>query len=139
MKNAGRLKVPMMKIHILWKVYFWFLTVVVLALLGGSIMQGVTAIKIVDIPISLVALAGVFGFAYQKSVLTGVFWKAWLPVVILWDIFANFVWDGRAQMEGLGLLDIIVVVAFFYLLFLPGYIALYQYGFRSERIWNRVA
>ncbi len=57
-----------MKTHIFWKIYFWFLLVVVGFLFGGFLVQGPDMIKLLDFPISLVSLAGLFGYAYQKSI-----------------------------------------------------------------------
>lgn len=126
-----------MRGQILWKIYLWFLVVVVGALYGASIREGLNVVRILDIPVTLISLAGVFGFAYRKSIWTSAFWKIWLPLVIVWDIFANFVWGGKSQMRDLGLIDIVFVAAVFYAVFLPGYIALFLYGFHSEKVWAR--
>lgn len=126
-----------MKTNILWKVYFCFLTAVVLVFLGGSITGPVSAIKIIDIPLSLIALAGLFGFAYQKSILMKTFWKVLLPVVVVWDLFANFLWNGVSGLRDFAWLEIVFVIAVYYVLFSAEYAALYLYGFRSKKIWNK--
>ena len=126
-----------MKAQIFWKVYFWFLAVVVLAFLTGSIMGPVSAIKTIDIPLSLTALAGLFGFAYQRSILMKIFWKVLLPVVVVWDLIANFLWNGVSGLRDFAWFEIVFVIAVYYVLFLAEYVALYLYGFRSEKIWNK--
>jgi hypothetical protein len=126
-----------MKTQIFWKIYVWFLTVVVLVFLGGSITGPVSAIKIIDIPLSLIALAGLFGFAYEKSILMKTFWQALLPVVVVWDLFANFLWNGVSGLRDFAWLEIVFVIAVYYMLFSAEYVALYLYAFRSEKIWNK--
>ena len=117
--------------------YFWLLATALAALNGVAIRRGFSVRDAVDVPISLAGLAGVFGFVYQRSILTSLFWKAWLPVIILWDIFANFFWGGIGEMQHLTWLETVAVTAVFYIVFLPGYVALYLYGFRSQKVWSR--
>lgn len=126
-----------MKTRLYWRIYFWFLAVVVGFLFGGSITQGLTVIKLVDVPVSLIALAGLFGFAYQKPLWISAFWKVWLPFTVVWDTFANFLRNGVSGLHDLSTIEIAFVVAVFYLLFLGEYVALFLYGFRSEGIWSK--
>jgi len=125
------------KTHLFWKIYFWFLLVVVGFLFGGFLVQGLDMIKILDFPIALVSLAGLFGYAYQQSIGESLFWKAWLPVVFVWDISTNFLWDGLFGFHGLDRLEVIAVIAVFYAIFMAEYVALFLYGFRSEAIWRK--
>jgi len=126
-----------MKSHIFWKIYFWFLLVVVGFLFGGFLVQGLDMIKILDFPISLVSLAGLFGYAYHVSIGESLFWKAWLPVVFVWDVSTNFLWNGVFGFHGLDRLEVIAVIAVFYAIFMAEYVALFLYGFRSEAIWRK--
>lgn len=126
-----------MRTHIFWKIYFWFLLVVVGLLFGASLVLGLDMIKILDSPVSLIALAGLFGFAYQKTIGGSIFWKVWLPFVVVWDIFVNFLWNGVSGLYDLSTLEIAFVIAIFYLLFLGEYVALYLYGFCSPKIWSK--
>ena len=50
----------------LWKIYAWFLAIVIAAAYGIVIWEGLGVRDAIDIPISLVALIGVFGYAYKK-------------------------------------------------------------------------
>ena len=126
-----------MKTNIFWKIYFWLLALALLALNGVAVKRGFNIRDALDVPIALIALTGVFGFVYQRSFFTSIFWKAWLPVIILWDIFANFFWGGIGEMQDFTWQETVAVIAVFYIAFLPGYVALYLYGFRSQKIWSR--
>jgi hypothetical protein len=127
----------MLKTLVFWKIYFWFLLVIVGALFGGSLVLGLDMIRILDFPISLTSLAGLFGYAYQKGIGVSLFWKAWLPVVVLWDLSTNFLWNGLMGFHGLDRLEVIAVIAVFYAIFAGEYLALYLYGFRSQKIWRK--
>lgn len=126
-----------MKTNILWKIYFWFLVMVVGAFFGASLVQGLDAVKIIDFVISLISLAGLFGFAYRRKIGVSLLWKVWLPVIVAWDAWTNFLWNGLSGFHGLAWLDVIVVGAVFDAIFAGEYIALYLYGFRSEEIWRK--
>lgn len=126
-----------MKTNILWKIYFWLLALALLALNAAAVKRGFSVRDAVDVPISLVGLTGVYGFAYQKSMLTSIFWRVFLPVIILWDIFANFFWGGMGEIQVLTWLETVAVIVVFYIVFLPGYVALYLYGFGAQKIWSR--
>ena len=104
---------------------------------GGFLVRGLDMIKLLDFPISLVSLAGLFGYAYQQSIGERLFWKAWLPVVFVWDVATNFLWNGLFGFRGLDSLEMVVIIAVFYAIFVAEYIALFLYGFRSEAIWRK--
>jgi hypothetical protein len=123
--------------NLFWKIYFWFLLVVVGFLFGGFLVQGLDMIRLLDFPISLASLAGLYGFAYQKSIGASLFWKAWLPVVILWDLTTNFLWNGIFGFHGLDWVEAVAVIAVFYGFFTAEYVALFLYGYRSEEIWRQ--
>lgn len=126
-----------MKTNILWKLYFWLLVFALLALNGAAVKRGFSMRDAIDVPISLTGLAGVFGFAYQKSIFVSIFWRAFLPVIFVWDIFANFFWGDISDMQDFTWLETAAVIVVFYIVFLPGYVALYSYGFRSQKVWSR--
>lgn len=126
-----------MKTNIFWKIYFWFLLAIVGFLFGGFLVQGLDMIKILDFPISLVSLAGLFGYAYHKGIGVSLFWKAWLPVVFVWDVSTNFLWDGVFGFYGLDWVEVTALIAVFYGIFMAEYVALYLYGYRSGKIWEK--
>ena len=126
-----------MKTNILWKLYFWLLVFALLALNGAAVKRGFSMRDAIDVPISLTGLAGVFGFAYQKSIFVSIFWRVFLPVIFVWDIFANFLGNGVSGLRDFTWLEIVFVIAVYYVLFSAEYVALYLYAFRSEKIWNK--
>ena len=84
-----------------------------------------------DIPISIGALIGLYGFSYQRRIGQGKFWQNWFYGIILWDILFIFYlsespFELESETEGL----------IFLALAIPWYIALYLYGFRSDNLWK---
>jgi hypothetical protein len=128
-----------------WKIYFWIIAVLtVLALafqvagsLGVELLadEPLGALDAVSYAIAAVTLVGVFGFAYSKALLQRRLWQAWLPVVVLADIYF---FGYEVLYPELGdLIGMITVVVFYAILSVPQYIALYLYGFRSSELWER--
>ena len=116
-----------------WKVYFWFLTAVLVALYALTFSQSAPAIyNYLDIPISLIALIGLYGYAFKKPIGHYNFWKIWLVAVVLWDISFNLVLPGRTVADPLNMAFFLIWSA----IILPEYVALYLYGFRSQPLWH---
>lgn len=106
-----------------WKIYFWFF--IVILVLGYS-TEGIGGIwGIIDLLISIVALAGLFLYAYKKSFLNSAFWKAYLPLFIIWDFTYNLIIEPSVSGTTF---EPIALVGFLFLV--PIYIALYLYAFR---------
>ena len=117
-----------------WKIYFCILTGLLLVLyaitFSGSVMG---VVHYLDVPISLVALVGVYGYAFKRPIGHHNFWKIWFCLIVLWDAFYNLVLPEPAVFQPADLVAILIG----YGIIIPGYIALYLYGFRSQRLWER--
>lgn len=65
-----------------WKVYFWL--VVILGILTYW-LEGFSRIwEIVDFPINLIAVFGIFEFVWNKKIFAPLFWKIFLILYFLW-------------------------------------------------------
>ncbi len=105
-----------------WKIYFWFF--MALSLTGFS-LKGVAGIwGIVDAAATLVALAGVFLFAYRQVFLNPLFWKACFFLFLIWEIFHNTV----VRPANTDLFAPATLLGFLFVV--PSFFALYAYGFR---------
>lgn len=105
-----------------WKIYTWILAACLAVAYYDIFSETAKIPDFLDIPISLVALVGLFGYAYNKKIGKRRFWQFWLLLLIPWDILYNFFLAKHPDVP-----KILVVVGI--VLFLPEYIALYRYSF----------
>lgn len=113
-----------------WKIYSWVLAAILALAYSTILTETITAPKFIDIPISLVALVGLFGFAYKKKIGKRRFWQVWFTLLILWDILYNFFLTKYPDVPS-------VLVATGIIIFLPEYIALYKYSFTQRFQWDQ--
>ena len=131
-----------------WKIYFWFITLL-LSAATGLLMTDSVGILLPDeggpifdeswnwldwlsIPITWIGIVGFFGFTYKKIIGEQNFWKRWLIFVLIFDI-SNTVYD--YYPEGFVTEDMWFDILA-YSLFIPYYVALYLYGYKSDSLWN---
>ena len=126
---------------LIWKIYFWIAAVVtVLSAIGRVYLlttRGVvTAYDLVESLIALVALVGLYGFAYQTPIAAPILWKfvfVLLTGTWLWSFFAA---KNAAMIEKLGLGKGAAALAVISMLAVPALVALSFYGFRSTALWK---
>lgn len=111
----------------LWRGYFFLLIFLHLKnyssyFLGPNHDQTLHLITCLDVPITSLALLGLFLFAFRKTCFPQIIWKVYFFVYLSWDIAINVVMTG---------FEIINLSGF--LLLLPLYVSFYFYGFRSFR------
>lgn len=95
----------------------------------------VEAFDVVDYTTWIISLTGVFGFAYSKPLVHKRLWQTWLPLAIAWDLatLARQHLSDMSETEPVSLVFVLVVVG---VLFVPEYVALYLYGYRSDSLWS---
>ena len=81
----------------------------------------------IDIPLTIMALLGLFLLAAQKAFLKPIFWKAYFFIYIAWDIFMTVI---PRQIIPMHVIQRVIFL-------LPLYIALYLYAFRTTRKGNK--
>lgn len=107
-----------------WKIYFWVLVVLLTA---GFISDDVTGLwDIVDVPMSLFSLVGLFSYAYKKYIFNKIFWKIFLPIVGIWDLVYNIVLSTEQVEEPIEYVFLFIALL---LIIAPLYVALYRYAF----------
>jgi hypothetical protein len=109
-----------------WKIYLWLAVITYAGVIGYTGLRASPSLW-VEIAVTLVAFIGLYGYAYSRRIGNARFWKAWLFVLVCWDLVSALV---HVKM-----LSILMVAPFFWF-FLPLCVALYNYGFRSPTLWG---
>jgi hypothetical protein len=119
-----------------YKVYFWFLLTLLVLTYAQTFSAQVSLYDLMDLPFSMVALTGLFGYVYNRRVGLQRFWVAFFCVQIGWDLF--YVSQRTFQLpENGSLAEFNVGLFFSCLLVAPCYIALFRYAFRRTGLWHR--
>ncbi len=125
------------RLKIGWLIYAIALTAVLLGIFWMSLQQPYTVADYVDIPLTIGALAGVYGYALNWRLGRPWVWLVMLVAIIVWDIVYNFFLRSFTHWgidDGLGLL---ILLGVGFLIFLPEYIALLLYCRPSDAVWGR--
>lgn len=120
-----------------WKTYFWSIGVLAVGAIVFDVYEQrrVEAFDVVDYATWIISLAGVFGFAYSRAILHKRLWQAWLPLAIGWDLVTltrQYMAD-PSETDPLLIVFVLLIVG---ILFVPEYVALYLYGYRSDALWS---
>lgn len=120
-----------------WKTYFWSIGLLAVGAIVFDVYQQrrVETFDVIDYATWVLTLAGVFGFAYSKALLHKLLWQVWLPLAIGWDMvtLTRQHLTGPSATDPVSLVFVLVIVG---VLFVPEYVALYLYGFRSDALWS---
>jgi len=121
-----------------WKVYLWVM-VLLLATVPILGVQWIQPLDLVDLGISIAGTAGLFGYAYRRHIGSRSFWRAWLPIEVVWDlaIVLFLAPIGMAQQYPNAEPSTFLEDAIGILVLTPLYLALYFYAFRSPELWQR--
>jgi uncharacterized RDD family membrane protein YckC len=107
-----------------WKIYFWFLAVVlVLACFTEDITD---AWNILGLLIFLLALVGLFLHAYKKKLFNANFWKMFFPIYIVWNLAYDILIEPKISGENIELIPYLLA----FMILFPLYVALYLYAFK---------
>ena len=115
-----------MAMKVFWKVYFWLVALLWVISITDITWQVLSLRDAINIPLSWIALVGVFGYAYRRKLISQNFWKFCFFLIVGWDVlyFSALTEFTKGQM------GILLVLG------LPQYIALYLYGLRSTPLWS---
>jgi len=123
------------KRSIWWKIYFVFITI--LSFLGMASYLTAENSGLVDYLMFLIAIistAGLFGFVFSKKVL---FPKFWIPLLLISLVFGLF-YEALSSVDmRQGMTDdmFYISMAIGYILSLPAYYGIYQYGNANKHPW----
>lgn len=128
-----------------WKIYFWFILLLSVIIIGDGITE-ILRWKIynwIDLLGTLFPLFGLFCFVFRKKVFSLIFWK-----IILWAsigsyIFTNLIYPlvlppelrqalSFRTIHDYPLVEIVVVLIIFTLLYIPTYYAIYLLGYKGK-------
>lgn len=110
-----------------WKIYFFiqlFLLVCVHAGYGFP-----NNWRIADFIITIIALMGLFGLAWEKKIFISIFWKIFLAIFILWQIYLDVL---NPEQIDTGLKWLIIAL----IILIPFPIALFIYAFKRDYLWE---
>lgn len=88
----------------------------------------ITLINYIEYIFEFVFLLGVFGYAFEKKIFIKKLWQIFLPLIIAWNIFYLI----HITDLNVSTFDFFAFSLIYFILLLPGYIALYLYGFNNE-------
>ncbi|WP_078120894.1 hypothetical protein [Thiosocius teredinicola] len=121
-----------------WKVYFLVILVLTAVTSFWELVEWNLAwYDYVGTATMLIALLGVFGFAFCKRIASPRFWRAYFYVLLLTDIVLTYVGFVDGSSESIPLDAVFFdAVSVALLLYLPIYFALYMYGSQSRIPWT---
>lgn len=126
----------------IWIVYFWFIAILVAISAIGRIYlfakrDAVTIFDLIESLISLVAIVGLYGFAYQMPLVSSLFWKMiWFLLLMTW-LWSLFGAKNVEMIEKIGMANGTAVIALTSAIGIPTLVGLLFYSFRSDSLWNR--
>ena len=130
---------------ILWKMYF--VLFVCLNVLGVGILfseENFGIIEIIDLPMTLISIIGLYGYVFSKRIHKQSFWFSFFWVYLVF----SFVYPFLSEIEFLAddpelsdgenkFLNIFVIVTMIPLI-LPAYIGLLLYALPSNKLWKNI-
>ena len=128
---------------ILWKIYFCF--ILCLDVLGVCLSfseENFGVYEIVQIPNTLIAAIGLFGYAFSRRLYKQTFWFCFFWFSLFFDLAAPFLSEIEAFVNDPSLSDTenIILnslgVGVTVLLILPSYVGLLLYGLPSNKLWE---
>lgn len=109
-----------------WRIYAWVVLALVVAGWVAAMFHDVMPYDLINVPVKIVGVTGLFGFAYKRPIGTPAVWRAWMVVQPAWDV-------SYGLMSGRELPLALLLFAIAY----PAYVALFYYGFGSRDVWAR--
>jgi hypothetical protein len=118
-----------------WRIYFFFYSI----LLGLSYWAGWgerwLVYEYLEIPMQIILLTGLYGYAFKKIIWGAGFWRKYLPIIICWDLVGLLIdYEPSQDNEAAALMGIVIFILC--LITIPAYMAVYFYGHKSEELWN---
>jgi hypothetical protein len=114
-----------------WKIYCLVLAAF-LALMYAVVFAGAfRPMLLADFAITLVSLAGLYGFAFQKRLGWRAFWRVQCFAFPVWDLLFNVALSPSSREAAVRATSLVLM-----LLFVPEYWALWKYAFKSAGLWD---
>ena len=110
-----------------WKAYFLF--VVISETYSIFNFGSIRIWEMIDLPITVLSCVGLFCFCWKKSILKPIFWRIFLPILVIWDLFYLFIIPLPAQY--IGTIPQTFAAVLMCILDAPLIVALYLYAFNK--------
>ena len=120
-----------------WKIYFWIL--LIFTVLYHVTLGFPRVWEVIDLVFNTIAIIGLFGFCWERSIFRRLFWKIFTPVFVVWLIFCSFILPESEKLEKINppewynAIDLVFSLVLTLLLIL----ALYLYSFRKSDLWEQ--
>jgi len=122
------------KCSVWWKIYFYIFSGLILLYMyillfeSNEIFNGLykseVFYQIFGFVLSLFSFIGLFGYVYQKKIFYKDFW-IFIFVLLLVDNIGSLLVESQIKEY-----------IWFYIIFIPLYIALYKYSFKMNELWS---
>ena len=115
-----------------WEIYFYL---IVLQLIVMAIVIVISGHLLVPIPLlhflfALCGLTGLFCYVFGKEIGKNIFWRVFLPVFIVWDVFFICYWIPRFTESGYNT-EMWITNAFLFLFLFPQYLGIFRYAYNK--------
>ena len=120
------------KRSIFWKIYFVLLICLIVWGTNESLIdENSGLVEIIDVPMTLIATIGLFGYVFSKRIYKQWFWICFFGVYSSYSFFSFF------KANEVNLYPLFTVI-FAITLTLPAYIALLLYALPSNKLWKKI-
>jgi len=121
-----------------WKIYFWIF--LIMAFVGHFSSFYIFPAEhrflvYLGSIFSIISLVAIFGYAFKHSIMKPGFWKAFLFILIMWEI-SSFLLSSKLYPSEVNPINNPVITLLTFITSFPGYIAIYLYGYRSVELWK---
>ena len=130
---------------ILWKMYF--VLFVCLNVLGVGILfseENFGIIEIIDLPMTLISIIGLYGYVFSKRIHKQSFWFSFFWVYLVFSFVSPFLSEigfladdpelSDAENKFVNIFTIVTMIP----LILPAYIGLLLYALPSNKLWKNI-
>jgi len=114
----------------LWKIYFWI--VVLFCLI--SIPFYITILRVwefIDVSLMIIAMIGLFRFAWKKKILKNRFWKVFFFIWVIWTPIYHFGIPLPAEVVNSFAIPQWLIAVLTLIPAIPQFIAVYYYAFSN--------
>ena len=138
------------KRSIFWKIYFWLIICVSVWGLNYTLShENSGLIEIIDIPMTLIATIGLFGYVFSKRIYKQSFWICFFWILLAYSLVSPFLSEiefsppddpelSAAENKFINTFSMIFSFALIIPLFLTWFIGLLLYALPSNKLWKKI-
>ena len=116
----------------LWKIYFIFMCLLLVVYFIANIF-GADILGWIDMLVNVISLLALYGFCFNKRIFFRLFWKVGFVCCCAFEVLVI----GNNFLKAMGYPKALLVLTGFTLIILPIYIAMFNYAFKREDVWER--